>query len=146
MGRITYSGDRLRSIYLEQALCGTGTAAQAGCEATSTQASSRSQRMCDIFRPFIRDAILLSIHHGLRAQPELNALAPVLAQVAADPFLHLVDDPNRLIPTLANELAREGALRTTTVPTLRMAFYKLDPSMEPHVSGTLMGLWDAAKV
>ena len=30
MGRITYSGDRLRSIYLEQALCGTGTAAPAG--------------------------------------------------------------------------------------------------------------------
>jgi hypothetical protein len=58
----------------------------------------------------------------------------------------LVDDPNRLIPTLANELAREGVLRTTTVPTLRMAFYKLEPSMEPHVSGTLMGLWDAAKV
>ena len=146
MGRFTYSGDRLRSIYLEQALCGTGTAAPAGSEMAQTQASSRSQRMCDIFRPFIRDAILLSIHHGLRAQPELNALAPVLAQVAADPFLHLVDDPHRLIPTLANELAREGALRTTTVPTLRMAFYKLEPSMESHVSGTLMGLWDAARV
>ena len=153
IGRFTYSGDRLRSLYLEQALCGIGAVAP-GCEraapgydnASPTQACSRSRRMCDIFRPFIRDAILLAIHHGLRAQPELNALAPVLAQVAADPFLHLVDDPNRLIPLLANELASEGALRTTTVHALRMIFYKLDSSMEPHVSGTLMGLWNAARV
>lgn len=109
MGRVTYNADRLRSIYLERALC---RAAPAGTgEVAPNQAVSRSQRMCEVFGPFIRDAILIGIHHGLRAQPELNALAPALAQVAAEPFLHLVDDPHKLLPLVANDLASEGALR-----------------------------------
>ncbi len=144
MGRISYSGDRLRSIYLEQALCGTSAAA-VGSDVALTQAGSRSQRMCEVFTPFVRDAILLGIHHGIRAQPELNALAPALAQVAVEPFLHLTNDPHTLIPMLANELVRDGALHTVTIHALRMVFYKPDPSVETGVTGALMERWHAAR-
>ena len=146
MGRATYSGDRLRSIYLEQALCGTGHATPEGDSSASTQQPDRSQRMCDVFVPFIRDAIMMGVHHGMRAQPELIALAPALAQVATEPFLHLADEPHKLIPMLADGLVREGTLHTTTVHALRLVFYKLEPSMEPHVGEKLMGLWSAARV